>query len=60
MLQLSPERRSGRVVVVVDHALDVLHEVLLIADVGGRACVIGVALIIMEVSATTQTLLLVT
>ena len=41
----SPERRPGRVVVVVDHALDVLHELLLVLDFGGRACVIGVALI---------------
>ena len=42
---LSPERRPGRVVVVVDHALDVLHQFLLVLDVGRRARVIGVALI---------------
>ena len=47
---LSPERRPGWVVVVVDHALDVLHQFLLVLDVGGRACVIGVALIKTEVT----------
>ena len=48
LFQLSPESRSGRVVVVVDHALDVVHEVLLVADVGGRAGMIGVALNMMD------------
>ena len=46
----SPERRPGRVVVVVDHALDVLHQLLLLLDVGGRASVIGVALIKTELT----------
>ena len=46
----SPERRPGWVVVVVDHALDVLHQLLLVTDVGGRARVIGVALIKTELT----------
>ena len=41
----SPERRPGRVVVVIDHALDILHQVLLNLDISNRTCVVHVALV---------------